>query len=56
MIAAHCSNCARVAGFSRRISTLEPYAGRMAAPVRQDQELDLRIESLAYGGYGGARL
>ena len=28
----------------------------MAAPVRQDQELDLRIESLAYGGNGVARL
>src|SRR6187401_3822581 len=32
------------------------YAGRVAAPVRQDQELDLRIESLAYGGNGVARL
>src|SRR3954469_2993438 len=28
----------------------------MAAPVRKDQELDLRIESLAYGGNGVARL
>jgi 23S rRNA (uracil1939-C5)-methyltransferase len=28
----------------------------MAAPVRQDDELDLRIESLAYGGNGVARL
>ena len=28
----------------------------MAAPVRQDQELDLKIESLAYGGNGVARL
>ena len=28
----------------------------MAAPVRADQELDLRIESLAYGGNGVARL
>jgi 23S rRNA (uracil1939-C5)-methyltransferase len=28
----------------------------MAAPVREDQELDLRIESLAYGGNGVARL
>ena len=34
----------------------EPYAGPMAAPVREDQELDLRIESLAYGGNGVARL
>jgi 23S rRNA (uracil1939-C5)-methyltransferase len=34
----------------------QPYAGRMAAPVRQDDELDLRIESLAYGGNGVARL
>ena len=33
-----------------------PYAGGMAAPVREDQELDLRIESLAYGGNGVARL
>ena len=28
----------------------------MAAPVRPDQELDLKIESLAYGGNGVARL
>src|SRR5205809_7238073 len=28
----------------------------MAAPVRTDQELDLTIESLAYGGNGVARL
>jgi len=28
----------------------------MAAPVRQDQELDLKIESLAYGGNGVTRL
>ena len=28
----------------------------MAAPVREEQELDLRIESLAYGGNGVARL
>jgi 23S rRNA (uracil1939-C5)-methyltransferase len=28
----------------------------MAAPVRMDDELDLRIESLAYGGNGVARL
>jgi 23S rRNA (uracil1939-C5)-methyltransferase len=28
----------------------------MAAPVKTDQELDLRIESLAYGGNGVARL
>jgi len=28
----------------------------MAAPVRADEELDLRIESLAYGGNGVARL
>ena len=28
----------------------------MAAPVRQDQELDLKVESLAYGGNGVARL
>src|SRR4051794_41847256 len=28
----------------------------MAAPVREDQELDLRIQSLAYGGNGVARL
>ena len=28
----------------------------MAAPVRRDDELDLKIESLAYGGNGVARL
>jgi 23S rRNA (uracil1939-C5)-methyltransferase len=28
----------------------------MAAPLRKDQELDLRIDSLAYGGNGVARL
>ena len=28
----------------------------MAAPVRKDQELELRIDSLAYGGNGVARL
>src|SRR5690349_8596748 len=28
----------------------------MAAPVRRDQELELRIDSLAYGGNGVARL
>ena len=28
----------------------------MAAPVRRDQELELRIDSLAYGGRGVARL
>ncbi len=28
----------------------------MAAPVRRDQELELRVESLAYGGSGVARL
>ena len=28
----------------------------MAAPVTRDQELELRIESLAYGGNGVARL
>src|SRR5438094_10247392 len=28
---------------------------RMAAPVRQDDELELKVESLAYGGNGVAR-
>src|ERR671924_512933 len=28
----------------------------MAAPVAKDQELELRVDSLAYGGNGGARL
>src|SRR6187399_3735657 len=28
----------------------------MAAPLRKDQELDLKIDSLAYGGNGVARL
>src|ERR671928_1723650 len=28
----------------------------MAAPLRKDQELELRIDSLAYGGNGVARL
>src|SRR5881396_3339442 len=28
----------------------------MAAPVARDQELELHIDSLAYGGYGVARL
>src|SRR5205814_10712124 len=32
------------------------YAGAMAAPVARDQELELHIESLAYGGSGVARL
>ena len=53
---AHCSYCRSVEGVSKLSSTAEPYAGRMAAPVRPDDELDLRIESLAYGGNGVARL
>ena len=28
----------------------------MAAPVQRDQELELRIDSLAFGGNGVARL
>jgi len=28
----------------------------MAAPVQRDQEVDLDVESLAYGGNGVARL
>ena len=28
----------------------------MAAPVKKDQELDLKIDTLAYGGNGVARL
>ena len=28
----------------------------MAAPLKKDQELDLKIDSLAYGGNGVARL
>ena len=28
----------------------------MAAPVQKDQELELKVESLAYGGNGVARL
>ena len=55
-IAAHCSYCCGVEGVSNLSSTPEPYAGPMAAPVRPDDELDLRIESLAYGGNGVARL
>ena len=35
---------------------MEPYAARVAAPVRPDDELELKIESLAYGGNGVARL
>ena len=49
-IAAHCSSRCGVEGVSNLRSTSEPYAGRMAAPVRPDDELDLRIESLAYSG------
>src|SRR4029077_5735763 len=55
-IVTHCSYCCCVEGVSNLRSTSEPYAGRMAAPVRPDDELDLRIESLAYGGNGVARL
>jgi 23S rRNA (uracil1939-C5)-methyltransferase len=32
------------------------YAHRMAAPVARDQELELTVDSLAYGGNGVARL
>src|SRR3990170_6236417 len=32
------------------------YAARVAPPVAMDQELELRIDSLAYGGNGVARL
>jgi 23S rRNA (uracil1939-C5)-methyltransferase len=32
------------------------YAGAMAAPVRKGDEVDLRVDSLAYGGNGVARL
>src|SRR6185503_13041638 len=32
------------------------YAGRMAAPVKVDDELDLKVDTLAYGGNGVARL
>ena len=33
------------------------YAGRVpAAPVKVDDELELRVDSLAYGGNGVARL
>ena len=28
----------------------------MAAPVQRDEELELRVDSLAYGGNGVARL
>ena len=49
-------DCGGVPGLSKLSSIREPYAGRMAAPVRPDDELDLRIESLAYGGNGVARL
>ena len=28
----------------------------MAAPVRKDEEVELRVDSLAYGGNGVARL
>src|SRR5262245_37512865 len=55
-ITAHCSYCSAVEGRSSLRSMLEPYAGAVTAPVRTDEELDLRIESLAYGGNGVARL
>src|SRR5256714_4690493 len=32
------------------------YAGAVAAPVTKDQEIELDVESLAYGGNGVARL
>src|SRR6185369_16989183 len=31
-------------------------SGAVAAPLKKDQELDLKIDSLAYGGNGVARL
>src|SRR5439155_21604426 len=42
-------------GGSRLVASLY-YAGSMAAPVAKDDELELTIESLAYGGNGVARL
>src|SRR5439155_15299060 len=42
-------------GGSRLVASLY-YAGRMAAPVSIDDELELTIDSLAYGGNGVARL
>src|SRR5262245_5162088 len=56
MTVAHCSYRCFDDGVSNLSSTPEPYAGHMAAPVRPDDELDLKIESLAYGGNGVARL
>src|SRR5260221_1602087 len=37
-------------------SAASHYPGAVAAPVTRDEELDLDIESLAYGGNGVARL
>src|SRR5207253_909616 len=34
----------------------DDYPGAMTAPVEQDQELELEIDSLAFGGNGVARL
>src|SRR3712207_729457 len=43
-------------GATSRSAAGRRYARPMAAPVRQDDELDLRVDSLAYGGNGVARL
>src|SRR5262249_39828945 len=40
----------------QRVPPVDRYRGRMAAPVSRDEELELRIDSLAYGGHGVARL
>src|SRR5205814_9207017 len=42
-------------GGSRLVASLY-YPGSMAAPVAKDEELELEIESLAYGGNAVARL
>src|SRR5213596_1586988 len=48
--------CASPRAFLVGAAESAPYSGPMAAPVKLDDELDLRIESLAYGGNGVARL
>ena len=42
--------------YSRSTPTVSHSLGRVAAPVSKDQELELTIDSLAYGGNGVARL
>src|SRR5207237_740892 len=46
----------REAGEARRLTRPVAYAPPMAAPVQRDEELELHVDSLAYGGNGVARL